>query len=329
MTVLVTGGSGFVGLNVLEALLTNGETVISCDLGPVPGPALQTFGGLAGTLHEETLDVRDRAAVLALVARFRPSKVVHAAAISPAAGAELEAAGSIVAVNIGGTVNLLDAAHMAGADRIIILSSAAVYGKAGFRFPLLTEETPAEPTSIYGISKFAAEQIALRYRDLGCDLAALRLGSIFGPWEHVTSVRGTISPMWQILELAKQGGPIRLPRPGRRDWIYGRDVGAAVVAALDFPGRVPALVNIGAGSQWTVADFCSQMSEAGVALDWAIDPTEPNVDYHGPRDRAPLSTVVLREFLNFSPRFDIRSAIVDYLAWAEANRRRVPRQDQA
>ncbi|MBA3479885.1 MAG: NAD(P)-dependent oxidoreductase [Lautropia sp.] len=316
MTVLVTGGSGFVGLNLVEALLKRGESVVSCDSQPLPANAVARWAGLPGSLHSELLDVREGTALTQLVREIRPDRIIHAAAVSPAEKDELVMAQACVSVNIAGTVNLLDAAVAGHVGRVVIVSSAAVYGAAGFLQPELQETTPPQPASVYAASKFAAERIALRYRKAGLDVTAARLGSVFGPWEQAAPTRGTPSPMWQIMQLARSGAPVRLPRPGCRDWLYVRDAADAMAAVLYHSERLPEVVNIAAGAQFSVADFCGQLAVEGLDLTWTIDPVAPNVDFHGSADRAPLSIGHLTPIAGDFPRHDLRSAVRDYLVWA-------------
>jgi UDP-glucuronate 4-epimerase len=324
MTVLVTGAAGFVGLNIVEALLAAGEAVVGCDVREWPSAAATCFEALPGSLRREVLDIRDRAAVLETVGKHRPAKIVHAAAVAPTAEEELQGASACVAVNVGGTVNIADAALAAAVERLVFLSSAAVYGDAGFRHPVLDETTPAEPTSIYGVSKFAAERVALRYRDAGLDVVALRLGSVFGPWEHATSVRGTLSPMWQVLDRASRQEPVRLPRAGRRDWVYVRDVAAATLAALRHRGLPPPVVNVGSGKEFTVEEFCQLLATKISGLRWMVAPESANINFHSVGDRAPLSTTVLQRALSFTPMYDLEAATSDYVAWIHSYQRPQP-----
>ena len=88
MTILVTGGSGFVGLNLCEHLLARGEAVVSFSKGPMPEAARQDFAGLSGTLRVLEGDVCDREAVRRAFGEAGPSRVIHAAAMTPGAAAE-------------------------------------------------------------------------------------------------------------------------------------------------------------------------------------------------------------------------------------------------
>ncbi len=317
--VLVSGSAGFLGLNVLEALLRRGEFVIAVDRDPPSAIAARAFGRLPGKVHAAEVDILDDAALAELFSRYRPQGVIHAAALTVAAKDEELLTQRCIAVNVGGTAKLLEAAAKTGVKRFVMLSSASVYGASGFSEPILDEETtPARPESIYAITKFAAERIALRQRATErMEVVALRLGSAFGPWEHQTAARGTPSPMWQIVELAASSTPVVLPREGWRDWIYARDVAAAILAVLDATAQLPYVVNIGAGVEWPVSRFCEELAKTWSGFSWRIaHPAEhSNVDLYDARDRASLAIRILSEKLGYKPRFDIGSATDDYVSW--------------
>src|SRR6185295_19202641 len=133
-----------------------------------------------------------------------------------------------------------------GVQRVVYPSSGSVYGANAFGpEPLDEVATPPMPESIYAISKLAAERSALRFRTIaGLDVIAARLGTVFGPWERDTGVRETLSPQWQVMRLLDQGREVILPTPGRRDWIYARDVAAAILTLLDKVTLPSSVINI-------------------------------------------------------------------------------------
>jgi UDP-glucuronate 4-epimerase len=319
MTILITGASGFVGLNIVEAALSRGEHVVALALDALPVPALQAFATLPGRLDTVTGDVLDATLVEDVFARFRPDRVVPAAALTPGAAQERERAGRTLAVNVLAVAGVLEAAARHGVSRVVYPSSASVYGANAFGPGLLDETaTPPLPESVYAVTKFAGERLALRYRHLaGLDVVAARVGTVFGPWERDTGVRETLSPHWQILRLAAAGREIVLPGPGERDWVYARDIAAAILALLDRRGPEPPVVNLGPGSAWPMTAWCAGLAARRPGTRWrlAADPAEANVDYWTARDRAPLANRLLVEQVGYRPRFGLEAALDDYLAW--------------
>jgi nucleoside-diphosphate-sugar epimerase len=301
MRVLVTGASGFIGLNIVEALVERGDEAVGLDRMPPP-PGFRPFSFMQA-------DVRDCKTAFD---RYRPDAVIHAAALTPGPGTERERMAATVEVNIQGTIYVLEAAARAGCARVLFLSSAAVYGANAYGGePLDEERTTPSPVMLYPVTKLAAERLALRYREIGSlAVVAARLGAAFGPWEADTGARDTLSPFHQVARLAREGSEAVLPRPSRLDWNYSRDAARALVFLLSSNKDV---VNVGPSTRFDLEHFCEALAERYPKFRWRIG--EPaNVDLHGSRDRAPLAIERLRA-AGFAPRFDEKAAYDDYLGW--------------
>ena len=216
MTVLVTGGTGFVGLNLAEALLARRERVVLAGLDQPPAAALRRFAQLPGTLVTEVADVRDEAGLEALFRRHSVTRLFPFAAVT--SGPEREGAQpeAVFQTNLLGLIAQLRAARAAGVARVIVPSSSAVYGESFYRLPELDEESACVPVSLYGVSKFAVERTGLRLGTLWeLDVIAARIGALFGPWERDTGLRDTLSPFWQAAQLRARDGRRCCPRPSR------------------------------------------------------------------------------------------------------------------
>lgn len=301
MAILVTGGSGFVGLNLVEHLLGRGDEVVSFDLGPPPAAAVERFRQLPGRLRTVTGDITERAAVDTTFSGTAVTGVVHAAVIKPGERREHDAFQRIVSVNVVGAVTVMEAALAAGAPRFVYVSSGAVYG-SGARRPSLDEEDPIPaPDTLYGITKLTAERIGVRLAALcGFPFTAVRLGSVFGPWERHSGARDTLSAV-------------------RRDWIYSRDVAAGLATILDRASLPEPVYNLSTGREWTVADWCERLARAFPGFAWRIDPHPggATVDLHGRFDRPPLATERLVRDSGFDARYELEAAFADYMAWIE------------
>ncbi|WP_051241520.1 NAD-dependent epimerase/dehydratase family protein [Stappia stellulata] len=306
MRVLVTGGSGFVGANVVEALVSAGcFTVVLERPGAPRSPGATRF---------IEADIGNAAACEAALEGVRT--VIHCAAVTPAGTADAEAVQRAFAINLAATAGLAMACERRGV-RMIHLSSASVYGAASGG-PLDETGTWPRPVAAYGISKLAAEQFVLSRRAFRLDACVLRIGSVFGPHERGTGVRDTLSALYQVTRAARSGRAVRLPRAGRRDWIYARDVAAAVLAAVGLSNLPDAPVNIAGLEEWSVADWCESLARH-VPFDWRIGPSAPSVDFHGRDDRPPLATQRMRTLLGFHPTYTRDRACEDYLRWLEEN----------
>jgi nucleoside-diphosphate-sugar epimerase len=321
MAVLVTGGTGFVGLNVCEALLERGEEVVALGRGALPGDVTAAFARYTGRFHVVDADVRDGVGLGALFHRHRIDRVVHAAVITAGPERERHAPREIVDVNLAGTVAVLDAARVARVGRIVYLSSGSVYGGAHDTEAALDEDTACRPASMYAITKFAAERTSLRLAELwGLDLRCARLGSVIGPWERDTGVRDTLSMHLQIREKAARGEPVVLPaREQRRDNVYSRDVAAGVLALLDAGDTADRVFCLTSGFDWrgTMPRWCEALRGVYPAFSHRVAGAQetPTVAYVETRDRAPMRIDRILAQTRYRPAYPPAAAFADYVEW--------------
>jgi len=317
--VLITGGSGFIGLNLVETLLERGERVIV--FGPEP-QNLPSFGAEAAGAYTFTAgDVRDREGVRRALEDAGADRIIHAAAITAGAASEARQFAAVVDVNVAGTVSALEAARLAGVHRFLFLSSVAVYGRNGFAPGALDEtDTPPAPQGLYAITKHAAEQLSLRYGAThGMSVIAARVGAPFGRWERSTGVRDTLSAIHQVTALALAGREAVLPSAGRKDWIYAPDIAAALALLLDIPEPREAVYNVGPGGEWTLEEWCRLLAERHPGFRYCIAerPQDANVNLYGNDGRSPMAIARLRAETGFAPRFGLQAAFADYMQWIE------------
>ncbi len=166
MTYLVTGGAGFLGINLIRYLLDQGQHVVSLDIAHLDYPDVK------GQVGEITGDIRDMPTVRSALEGV--DVVVHAAAALP-----LYEPSDIFSTEVDGTRNVLEAAFLEGVERVIHISSTAVYGIPEHH-PLL-ESDPLDGVGPYGEAKVLAEQVCEEYRHKGMCLPILRPKSFVGP----------------------------------------------------------------------------------------------------------------------------------------------------
>lgn len=229
MRVVVTGGAGFIGGNLVHALFGGGwEITVIDDLST----------GSMDNVHPATgfrrLDVRDPRAADAIVAAA-PEVVVHLAAqVSVAASIEDPAFDR--EVNVEGTREIAQAAVAAGARRVLFASSAAVYGEPQ-ELPL-TEESPVAPAVPYGVSKLEAERVLDEVlRPAGVDFAALRFANVYGPRQRAEGEGGVVAEFASRMT----GGisPVIFGSGTQtRDFIYVADVVNAIATAAQHEGEL-------------------------------------------------------------------------------------------
>lgn len=323
MSILVTGGSGFVGLNVAAALLTRGERVVLLDPNTPPEGAERYLRSLPGTLAIETGDVRDGSATAGIMAQHGVRQLVHGAAIT--AGLDREARqGRLVAdVNLGGTIETLEAALASGLSRVVQFGTGSVFGADLPPGTSLIDErdTPPVPDSLYGITKYAAERTALRYRATRrLDIVVARLGVVFGPWEYDTGVRDTLSIPLQLLRAAEAGEHTRFRRTLPDDWIYVKDVAAAVLRLLDMPAVSSPVYQLATGRRWSITDWCERLRGRFPDFRYTIvgDDDPVTIGATQPTSRPPFSVERLRRESGFTAAFGPEAAFDDYLGWRRA-----------
>jgi UDP-glucose 4-epimerase len=260
MKALVTGGAGFIGSNLVDALLARGDEVIVVD-DLSTGRRENLESGLANGATLVEADIRDRTAIEALAGREQPQVIFHLAA-------QIDVRKSIAdpafdaSINVGGTANVLEAARAAGTKRIIFSSTGgAIYGEGDGQQLPLAEDAPLAPEAPYGQSKFAGEgYLALYERLYGLSTIPLRLGNVFGPRQDPLGEAGVVAIFCGRL---REGKRPTVFGDGKqtRDYIYVGDVVAAMLAAAESETVGP--VNIGTGIETDVLELVSALAELG------------------------------------------------------------------
>ncbi|MGE0752634.1 MAG: NAD-dependent epimerase/dehydratase family protein [Variibacter sp.] len=318
MSVLITGGTGFVGLNVADTLLAAGSDVVIFGQALPPDLLLAPLRKRPASLATEIGDIRDAAQLRDILSRHKVDRIVHGAAVTAGLDRERSQARTIVDVNVGGTIELFEAALRHGVTRVVALGTGSVFGTHDPSGPDLDEQRDSPvPESLYGISKYAAERIAIRYRETRrLDLCVARLGVVFGRYEYDTGVRDTLSVPFRLLHAAEAGKTVRVRRILPDDWVYACDVADAIIRLLDAPNLQP-LYHVSAGRRWSVADWCGRLKEAfpRFAFELVEDGADADIGVPAPRRRPLFSTRRLREDTGFTPRFGPAEAFADYIKW--------------
>ncbi|HEY8808740.1 MAG TPA: NAD-dependent epimerase/dehydratase family protein [Solirubrobacterales bacterium] len=272
MKALVTGGAGFIGSNLVDALLARGDSVTVVD-DLSTGRRENLGGALAAGAELAELDIREATALSALVASARPEIVFHLAAQIDVRRS-LEDPAFDASINVGGTANLLEAMRTAGSRRIVFVSTGgAIYGEGEGKELPLEESAPIEPFSAYGQSKFAAEgYLALYERLYGLSGVSLRLGNVYGPRQDPLGEAGVIAIFCGRLR-AGERPTVFGDGKQTRDYIYVGDVVAAALSAAESEFSGP--VNIGSGIETDVLELARLLGEIGGADDFEPELAPP------------------------------------------------------
>lgn len=251
---LVTGGAGFIGSHIVRALLEQGASVRVLD--NFSSGKGENFGGLADSKNGSRLevhegDLRDAAKVALAV---RGVEVIFHEAAFVSVPESMEKPQECFDVNIMGTSILLEAARTAGVRRVVIASSAAVYGDSNV-LPL-AEETPLRSLSPYAVSKLANEMFAALYTEaFGLEVSALRYFNVYGPRQRPDSTYAAAVPIF--IRCLRNGRATTVFGDGgqTRDLIFVGDVVRANLIAAEHPAAPGQIFNICTGQETRILDL--------------------------------------------------------------------------
>ena len=262
---MVTGGAGFIGSHLVDALLARGDEVHVID-----NLATGSRGNLASaaTLHE--LDIRDEA-LEEVAARVRPEVVFHLAAQADV-GTSVERPAFDADVNVIGTVRVLEAARVAGARVVFTSSGGAIYGEC--ERPAREDDEP-KPLSPYAASKIAGEAYLATWNRLyGAAHVTCRLANVYGPRQLPTLEGGVIAI---FLNRLSSGQETEIFGNGSqtRDFVYVGDVVHALLAAAE-TSSASGLYNVGSGVATSIRDLHRLCAEvAGVEQEPRLSAARP------------------------------------------------------
>jgi UDP-glucose 4-epimerase len=303
MRALVTGGAGFIGSNLVDALLERGdEAIVVDDLSTGRRENLEPALANGATLVEA--DIRDRAALEELAGRERPEVVFHLAAQIDVRRSVADPAFD-ASINVGGTANVLEAARVAGSRRVVFSSTGgAIYGEGeGQQLPL-AEDAPLAPEAPYGQSKFAGEgYLSLYERLYGLSTIPLRLGNVYGPRQDPLGEAGVIAIFCGRL---REGARPTVFGDGKqtRDYIYVGDVVTAMLAAAESETTGP--LNVGTGVETDVLELVRQLGELGGAPDFEPEFAPPRT---GEVQRISIDPGRAERELGWRPQMDLEAGL--------------------
>jgi UDP-glucose 4-epimerase len=260
MRSLVTGGSGFIGSNLVDALVARGDEVtVVDDLSTGRRENLEEALGAGAELVEA--DVRDAEAMSALAEERNPELIFHLAAQIDVRRSVADPAFD-ASINVGGTANLLEAARAAGAQRFVFVSTGgAIYGEGEGRQLPLGEDAAEEPLAPYGQSKLAGEGYVSLYRRLyRLSGISLRLGNVYGPRQDPLGEAGVIAIFCGRLRTS-EAPTVFGDGAQTRDYIYVGDVVEAALRAAS--SEAGGAFNIGTGRETSVLELVELLRELG------------------------------------------------------------------
>ena len=299
MKALVTGGAGFIGSNLVDALLERGAEVVVVD-NLSTGRRENLDGALAGDAKLVELDITDGEALAALVTSESPDTVFHFAAQIDVRKSLADPAFD-ASINVGGTANLLEAARAAGVRRFVFASTGgAIYGEGVDKQLPLKEDAPIEPFSAYGQSKYAGEgYLALYERLYGLSTVSMRFGNVYGPRQDPHGEAGVIAIFSGKLRAGEQPTVYGTGRQ-TRDYIYVGDVVSGLIAAGD--SDVAGSINLGTEEETTVLQIVEKLGALSEGSGFEAQMAEARL---GEIDRSCLAVGKARELLGWQAQVGI------------------------
>lgn len=312
MRIALTGAGGFVGLNLVQRLAADGHDVLAIDRSFSQRSSLAIPTGVQCI----EADVLDGGAIATAFGSFRPEALFHGATLTASLAREKSSFSDIVDVNVMGTARVLEAARTSRIERIVVASSSAVYGEAVFKSAPMEDDIPS-PTTLYGITKLAAEQVAQRFASIhGIDVRVARIAAVFGAYEHRSGARDAMSPLFQLAGKAFAGETAVLPEGGARDWIAAQRVAQVLASLLTAPRLDHRVYNVAASRTWEPSLLARELARDFRGWTWAHGAC-PNVDYADDlsRRRFPLDTTRLRRAFGDAVVGDPVADVVEYVRW--------------
>jgi UDP-glucose 4-epimerase len=295
--VVVTGGAGFIGSHVVDALLARGDEVHVLD-NLATGRRDNVDDG--ATFHEA--DVRtdsDR-----VFDEVQPEACLHLAAQADVR-VSVERPDYDAEVNVLGTIRVLEAARRHGAKVVFSSTGGAIYGEVGGP---ADEDHPRRPLAPYGASKLAGEGYLQTYNRLyNSGHAVLRYGNVYGPRQDPHGEAGVVAIFMNRL---RDGAPPRIFGDGRqtRDYVYVGDVARATLAALDADDGV---YNVGTGGETSVVELLAAIQQ--------VTGTEVEAELADPRpgelQRSVLDVRRAQRELGWRPEYDLPRGLAETWAW--------------
>ncbi len=295
MKVLVTGGAGFIGSHIVDALARRGDEAVVYD--NLSTGRMSNLDGAGDRIVFVRGDIRD---CDALVAASRKCDLAFHLAAMVSVPQTVEAPLESCRINEEGTLNVFEACRKNKVGRVVFSSSCAVYGDA----PGLpkSETMLPKPQTPYAVQKLAGEHYARMYFELyGLETACLRYFNVFGPRQDPSSpYSGVISI---FMDTAKRRGTPVIYGDGSqtRDFIYVEDVVEANLLAAETPGAAGMVFNIGNGAQIEISALWEQIRR--------INDIRTNPEYAPPRAgdilKSEADTESARRVLNFKPKYSV------------------------
>jgi len=313
VSILITGGAGFIGSHLAKTLLEQGESVIAIDnFNDYYDPAIKRANAARLSQYPHfTLvegDIRDVDTIDSLFAGHDIRRVAHLAAMA-GVRESVKQVRLYMDVNVTGSLNLLEAAQRHKVDVFVQASTSSVYGETQ-QLPFVETDAADRPLAAYPASKRAAELLGHTYHHLhGLNVTVLRFFNVYGP-----AGRPDMMPM-RVMNAVIDGTTIPIFNGGdiHRDWTYIDDTVNGVIAALERPLGYE-VINLGVGAPISLREFIDVIEElSGRKLntrDVPTPPSDPPITY--------CNNTKARQLLGFAPQTRVVEGLAKTWEWFRA-----------
>jgi UDP-glucuronate 4-epimerase len=308
MTILVTGGAGFIGSRLAKRLLGNGHQVVILDNFNDYYDVRLKWANIEWIGPEAILvegDIRDKNTVERIYSEYGVKRVAHLAALA-GVRSSAENGHDYTDVNTLGSVVLMDAARRHDVELFLLGSTSSVYGNTS-RIPFVEDDAADHPLAPYPASKRAAELLAHSYHHLfGLNITVTRFFNVYGP-----RGRPDMMPL-RVIEaiLNNQSIPVFGGGSLKRDWTYVEDIVDGLVSALDKPMGYQ-IMNFGYGAPISLSAFIEVyerlIGKKAILTETPTPRTEPLITY--------CNNTRARELLGFAPKVSIEEGLANTWAW--------------
>ncbi len=319
MTVLIAGGAGFIGINLVKTFAERGHEVISLDIRPADELHTRFVKQWAGQVTFAQGDALRKQDLDKAAAGRKITHIINSITDN-AAKEDAATLRTMLEVNVMAKVSLLELATRLQVKRFLSVSSINVYGYRPQAYEFLNEEVTPAPTGAVHSTNILGEQITRRYGELGkFETVNVRMSSTYGPMERDSGFKSALSIGQEWTGKVVNGEPVQVGnRAVGLQWSYAKDIAAGMVALMEAPGLAHDTYNLATPRWWTIGEAVAGLQAARPSVKIVDDPSVKYARWK-PRSLCPVMDVN-RIFtdIGFAPRFDLASGFKDLIEWRES-----------
>ena len=311
MTVLVTGGSGLVGIHTAKKFIENGHKVVCFDIAGMPWYADPLLHKDISNIKFIKGDIRDFKCLQEIVTGQKITGIIHAAAVVNEKNVRKDPLNAIHA-NIIGTANILEIARLYKLKRVVYTSSGTIYVRRADMAPIKEEEP--NPQNLYSETKYSGERLLEKYRSVySVDTLTVRISSAYGPGKPWDTEKYPIQKLcWEAIK----GRHFKMPEGGEyeRDFTYVKDVALGIFLAYHSQNPKHTVYNICGGRTYSLSEVVDSLNDIvpGSKIKIGSGRFDKDVALSGSL-RGPLDIQRAQKDLGFFPECTLETGLSEYV----------------